>query len=29
MAGVPADEIEKMVFTNTVELYNIDVSKLP
>lgn len=29
MAGVPEAEIETMVFTNTVNLYNIDVAKLP
>ena len=29
MSGVPADEKEKMVWSNTIDLYNIDVSKLP
>ncbi len=26
---VPADEVEKMVWSNCIDLYNIDVSKLP
>ena len=29
MDGVPDDEIERMCFSNAVELYKIDVSKLP
>jgi hypothetical protein len=29
LAGVPDDERERMCFTNTVELYNIDTSALP
>jgi uncharacterized protein len=29
MADVPADERERMCFTNTVELYNVDTSALP
>jgi predicted TIM-barrel fold metal-dependent hydrolase len=29
MAGVPADERERMCFRNTVELYDIDVAALP
>jgi predicted TIM-barrel fold metal-dependent hydrolase len=29
MAGVPHDEVERMCFGNVVELYGIDVSKLP
>ena len=29
MAGVPHDEVERMCFTNVVDLYGIDVSKLP
>jgi predicted TIM-barrel fold metal-dependent hydrolase len=29
MAGVPEAEVEQMCFNNVVELYNIDVSKLP
>ncbi len=29
LAGVPDDEKEKMVWSNVVDLYNIDVSKLP
>ena len=29
MAGVPADEVERMCFSNAVELYDIDVAKLP
>ncbi len=28
-ADVPADEQEKMVWSNTIDLYNIDTSKLP
>ena len=29
MAGVPDDERERMVLGNVVDLYNIDVAKLP
>ena len=29
MDGVPDDEVERMCFSNAVELYGIDVSKLP
>ena len=29
MAGVPADERERMCFRNTIELYDIDVAALP
>jgi uncharacterized protein len=29
MAGVPDDEREKMVWSNVIKLYNIDVAKLP
>jgi hypothetical protein len=29
MAGVPKDEVERMCFKNVVDLYQIDVSKLP
>ncbi len=29
LSGVPEDEKEKMVWSNVVDLYNIDVSKLP
>ncbi len=29
MADVPADERERMCFTNTIELYDIDVTALP
>ena len=29
MADVPADERERMCFTNTIELYDIDVAALP
>ena len=29
MDGVPDDEVERMCFSNAVELYDIDVSKLP
>ncbi|MDH5290493.1 MAG: amidohydrolase, partial [Acidimicrobiia bacterium] len=28
-ADVPVDEQEKMVWSNTIDLYNIDTSKLP
>ena len=29
MSGVPDDEVERMCFANAVELYKIDVTKLP
>jgi predicted TIM-barrel fold metal-dependent hydrolase len=29
MDGVPGDEVERMCFSNAVELYDIDVAKLP
>ena len=29
LKGVPDDEKEKMVWSNVIGLYNIDVSKLP
>ena len=29
LAGIPADEVEQLCFQNAVDLYNIDVSKLP
>ena len=29
MAGVPENEVERMCFTNTIDLYKIDTSKLP
>jgi hypothetical protein len=29
MKGVPDEEVERMVFTNVVDLYDIDVTKLP
>jgi predicted TIM-barrel fold metal-dependent hydrolase len=29
MAGVPQDEVERMCFSNTIELYKIDPNKLP
>lgn len=29
MTGVPEDEVERMCFQNVVDLYQIDVAKLP
>jgi hypothetical protein len=29
MEGVPEDEVERMCFGNVVDLYKIDVAKLP
>jgi hypothetical protein len=29
MADVPDTEVERMCFSNAVELYNVDVAKLP